>query len=881
MATGSSPNPRPSDPRQAFRMAMARYKASRLAAIRLAQGMMPAEDRIRPAGTAEELTEHLDSPAAVEALAARLPVGSRLALSLMAVTEATAMPAAGLSHALEVLGVEPAASLIPPLELGLLAIDPIPEFGPVEDFAEALERSAAARVSVVAHPTVLRVTRPVRPEGPLVAVSGPVAQVREADGLEAILRLGALWQRAGAEPIRQTQQGTLYKRDRERVLEDPVLAGPIADAMAPLPDLAGFWLALARRVGVLEADPTDQRLTAAPPGYWSENAVHLPQMIATGWMSLRGWQEPAGAPAADLPEGDEPALPYLRPAVLLWLATLEQSEWAALDDLAAHLSARCPSWDRPTLLGAAGAEANGAGASAASEPMRRGASARGRAKPPAEPVRGAGLLESILLGAAYPLGLVRAAEERGSGRRLVQLTPMGRYVLAAGPTPPPRTTFDQFLFVQPNFEVIAYRQGLSPQLVGRLSRFARWAQVGAALELRLDRESILFGLEGGLDPQAMLDLLRRHSQRELPAGVVDAVRTWATHRERVTYYAAATLLEFASLAERDAALASWPRDESQPDREPPIAVGDRFLLMEDEQAIPFDRFRMAGSRDYRRPPDECVAVEADGVSMVLDPSRSDLMVNAEIGRFADERPAASRASEPARRRFVVTAASLRRGLERGLTPQDLADWYERRTGDDIPPAVRLLLTPTGPRSPDAEGRPDARSHPARRRPARRPAPAPVNRRLAGRPAGADGRHDRRGPPGAAAPGAGRPGDPTRRALSRISHRCITTTESPGTVNTSVAGRVARNGFVRRHHRRLERPASPPFWRDWVRLLRCQFRRDCHNSGDGFVRRLQRRLADRRFCHYGRVGFVRLANAPRLSCRNAGNGFVRAAFTPRE
>ena len=144
MATGSPPNPppspRPSDPRLAFRMALARYKVSRLAAIRLAQGMMPAEDRIRPAGTAEELTEHLDQPAAVEALAARLPIGSRLAVSLLAVTEATAMPAAGLAHALEILGADLAAAIVPLLELGLLAIEPNAELGPVDDFAAALAR---------------------------------------------------------------------------------------------------------------------------------------------------------------------------------------------------------------------------------------------------------------------------------------------------------------------------------------------------------------------------------------------------------------------------------------------------------------------------------------------------------------------------------------------------------------------------------------------------------------------------------------------------------------------------------------------------------------------------------------------------------------------
>ena len=60
--------------------------------------------------------------------------------------------------------------------------------------------------------------------------AGPVGQIREADGLEPVLRLAALWQRVDEVPLRQTQQGTLYKRDRERLEDDPVLAGPIADA---------------------------------------------------------------------------------------------------------------------------------------------------------------------------------------------------------------------------------------------------------------------------------------------------------------------------------------------------------------------------------------------------------------------------------------------------------------------------------------------------------------------------------------------------------------------------------------------------------------------------------------------------------------------------
>ncbi len=378
---------------------------------------------------------------------------------------------------------------------------------------------------------------------------------------------------------------------------------------------------------------------------------------------------------------------YLRPAVLLWLATLGDAEWVALEDLAGHLSARYPTWDRPSLADPSDRDESAPRDPAATTASpRRVPSPRVRSRPgsPTLP-RGQVVLESILLGAAYPLGLVRAAEEQGTGRRVVQLTPLGRYVLASGPTPPPRPTFDQFLFVQPNFEMIAYRQGLTPHLVGRLSRFAQWSQIGAALELKLTRESIIFGLEGGLTPESMLETLSRHTQRALPAGVVDAVRTWATRRERVTYYASATLMEFGSTADRDQALESWPPKEG----EPPTPVGERFLLVDDERSIPFDRFRLTGARDYRRPPEACVTVEPDGVSMALDPSRSDLLVDAEIGRFADE----LLPSQPGTRRFTVTAASLRRGMGRGVNPPQLVEWYTRRTGGEIPPAVRLILAP--------------------------------------------------------------------------------------------------------------------------------------------------------------------------------------------
>ncbi len=615
--------PAEAGPRLAYRTALGRYKAARLAEIRLTQGAAPCAPRIRPSGNADEITVHLDSPAAVEALVARLPAGSLLALSLFGLTEATSIALKALSHALRILDVEPKAAILLLLELGLAAMDRDSEPGMIDDFREILDRRDAGRLRLLVHPGVAREVRTVPPFAGLPRLAGPVSQIRESDGLEAILRLGALWQRVDAEPLRQTQQGTLYKRDSERIRQDLVLAGSIADALKPLPDSPLLWMALARHIGLVEYDPAGERVLAAGPEFWFDNAVHLPQMIAAGWLALRSWQELDG----EVRHEDEEilVLPFLRLALMLWLSALAEDEWVALEDLAEHLTGRFPGWSQVMLA----EEPAGA-----ADAVRGDTVPRGRTRTKLQKQRapqGSNLLEALLLGAAYPLGLVRVAEERPTRRIAVQISRLGRYVLALSPAPLARPSFEHFLFVQPNFEVIAYRQGLTPQLVGLLSRFAAWTQVGSAIELKLTRESIVHGLDRGLTPESMLDLLARHSQRPVPPGVIDAVQNWSARRERVTFYKAATLIEFGSTTERDRAVESWPDGEAAP----PVAVSDRFLLIEDEGNIPFDRLRTSSSRDYRRPADVCVTVLSDGVSLALDPARADLLVDAELERFAD------------------------------------------------------------------------------------------------------------------------------------------------------------------------------------------------------------------------------------------------------
>jgi hypothetical protein len=647
------------DPLEAYRAALRSRPAAELAAIREALGG-DGSAGLRPAALVEAIVDRLDDSRLLASRIADLSAATRLALGVLGLTDALSWPAAGLELTVRCLGSDLESAVEPLLRYGLL----------VRADGELL----------VLHPSVLAAARTVLPDADQgLPVADSTRQVREADGLEPILRLAALWQVVDLGPLRHTQQGSLYKRDRDRLEDDSVLAGPIADALEPLPDMATLWLALARGVGLVVEEIGTDRLVAAPSSFWGDHAVHLPQMLAMRWLGLRTWHELRGSQEDGAIA--ELALPFVRPAILLWLATLGESDWVALDDLAARLDQRAPSWDRLLLRG-----------DPTPQPEPKARRSRARTGETATP-SGSQVVEAVLLGPAYQFGLVRAAEESPSGRRVVQLTPLGRYALALGPPPPPRSSFEQFLYVQPNFEVIAYRQGLSAALIGQLSRFARWTKLGAALELKLTAESVYRGLEGGLDPAAMNERLARHSVRPLPAGVAEALRTWAGRRQQVTYHASATLMEFATTEARDSALAEWTA-EGAPS---PSPVGDRLLLVEDERTIPFHRFRLTGSRDYRRPPEICLTVEPGGVVLALDPARADLFIEAELTRFAEELPrresSALTGALPARR-FRVTRASILRAVDDGHSPASLARWFARRAGADLPPAIRLLLHAT-------------------------------------------------------------------------------------------------------------------------------------------------------------------------------------------
>ncbi len=108
-----------------------------------------------------------------------------------------------------------------------------------------------------------------------------------------------------------------------------------------------------------------------------------------------------------------------------------------------------------------------------------------------------------------------------------------------------------------------------------------------------------------------------------------------------------------------------------------------------EEAIEFRHFRLTGTRDYALPPDKCVQVEPDGVTLSVDLARSDLLLETELPRFAE---LSGGSTANGRRQYRLTPASLSAGRATGMTLTALETWFYQRSGQALPAAARLLMT---------------------------------------------------------------------------------------------------------------------------------------------------------------------------------------------
>lgn len=476
---------------------------------------------------------------------------------------------------------------------------------------------------------------PPTPVDPVLPLGGAI----EGDGFDIPCRLAVLWQMAGEAPVRLTQAGEFYRRDSDRLRQLPALSIDDDLIAAKLPDYSGFLVDLARTTGVLACQDTDL-VPGTFPVEWQSGIYGMLESLYRSLFDVRVWNPRDGWKPE--PETANP-FPSAELLALLLLAELPGTTWVRPADIENWIHQHHPYW--------------------------KGAQRPGRVAP---------WLEAWLAGVAQPLRLVEMARLglSDSDGRAVRLSGIGRWLTGQGSQPGEPPNYPQAMVVQPNLEILVYRQALTPLLLSRLTQIGAWKSLGNACVLLLDKDTVYRGLESGESLEDIKTLLENHSGRQLPGSVMDQLKTWAGRRERLTVFPAATLLEFASNTDLDEALS----------RGMPIQrVGDRFAVLLDE-ALGYKHVRIAGNRDYGLPPEPCLVVGDDGVTLTVDVGRSDLLLEIELPLLTDP------VTHGERGVVCLTPASLQRATNAGWTSEDIARWFLRRAGHNLTPAGRALLT---------------------------------------------------------------------------------------------------------------------------------------------------------------------------------------------
>jgi hypothetical protein len=612
-----------------------------------------ARKLLKPRSTysTEELTQRiLDAAGNAVLIDRRLKELSEPARSLLAVVAMSRQATWRLGGLLELLGFTTAtdalAVIFELLESGFIYPERPEQAPPLTTWEEWLGSSAetqyrvwvpplmASRALAAGPPALEKLTDTVRAPG----------SWQEADGLELLLRLGLLWQQVRQAPLRLTAQSDFYKRDLER-LQEAAFTMPLGEGTATATDFGQALVAIGLAVGILRRQESEIQVGSWPAAW--ESAA-LPEVLAefwalqpqfSAWVPGEGWKGLAAAPS-----------PFASAGVLALaaLSQLREGEGVPPEAVGEWIAVHHPYWKD------------------FAHPPDLGEWAR-----------------QFLLGLACAEKLVQTTTTT-EGQRLVRLSPTGQAILGLV-TATSSASFPRTLLVQPNLEILAYRQGLTPSLVIQLSRLAQWKTLGAACTLQLEPETVYRGLEAGLSFEQIVQLLQRHSVRELPPNVLQALKTWSDKRERITVYPAAQLLEFKSSEEADAAVQRGL---------PAVRIAETCLLVPREEDLDFRHFRLLSTRDYSQPPGVCVEVGEDGITLTVDEGRADLLLWSELERYGERQPDVPITGQ---RRYRLTPAHLQRLSAAPSSVRHLEEWFQQRTGQALPPAVRLLLgTGEGP-----------------------------------------------------------------------------------------------------------------------------------------------------------------------------------------
>src|SRR5262245_10490008 len=211
----------------------------------------------------------------------------------------------------------------------------------VKSFEQWLAFAGPEHLQVFAHP--LAMERAVGEDLGLGACPGIVettGPAQEADGLDWPLRLAVLWQQVAGAPLRRTQHGEFFKRDVERLGQDPLLNAPSAEGLPSAPDAGFLAVALAEVEGIVRESDGEVRAGELPAA-WEEGLPAtleglfkaLPRLQS--WNALDGWRhgEPGGNP-----------FPSAYLLCLLLLSRLPAGGWALPAEIQEWVTQHHPYW---------------------------------------------------------------------------------------------------------------------------------------------------------------------------------------------------------------------------------------------------------------------------------------------------------------------------------------------------------------------------------------------------------------------------------------------------------------------------------------------------------------------------------------------------------
>jgi len=593
----------------------------------------------------EKSIQMLNNPVSIDRKLRELPPA---ALGLMAMLGFSGLTACTMSDLMSLLpllddpdGRGPVTAL---LDQGLIFPD-LTDVGSfrLKSFEDWYGSSPAYACGMVLHPAVMTRARVMMPRLPMLRSrpeSGDVAS--SADGLEWPLRLGVLWQVLSEGEVRLTQAGILFRRDLQRIAQHPLLSISPDPAGIDFPDAGLVALELAVGLGLLSRKPEEIYAGTFPASFTGGSEVLAGRLLRAA-LQIRSWNPLDGYAPSEGP----PRTPMFTLAVLLALGTIAEDAMLTDADIGHWLEER------------------------RFPPLRGGHT-------PQDDIDG---IRRLLDGMFVPMTIVERLETEGSPPAW-RLSASGRYLLLGEGEADRNENHPQSLVVQPNCEILGFRQGLSPDLIQKLSRFAQWKTLGVACTLELTPESVYRGLESGLSPDGIRETLRRHSSMAVPTNVLDSLAGWSRKRERITVFPSTTLIEFQSPEELDAAIERGLIAQK---------ITERIGIPPEGREIDYKHFRLLGNRDYESRPQECVVFEADGLTFSIDPIHSDLLLEAELVRLAEVLP--SPAGQ--RRKFRLTPASLRRSADQGVMLVDLERWFVERSGQPLSPAARLIYCGSG------------------------------------------------------------------------------------------------------------------------------------------------------------------------------------------